>query len=221
MRINYASRVMLCGAVLLFFTAVTGADTITHGPITIPLSTMNWSEMISVPKFNPTVGILQSIEFELSGHIVADIMLESLDSSPATVTTDVSAEIELQRPDNSVLLITLPGISTIDNVTAFDGNIDFFGGSGRTYTDTSANKTETFTSPPPAGDLLLFTGFGNINLPIIATGTASGSGAGNLVVQFNTQASAEVTVKYIYEIPEPATLMLLSLGGLALVRRWR
>ncbi|UCD29230.1 MAG: PEP-CTERM sorting domain-containing protein, partial [Planctomycetota bacterium] len=196
------------------------ADQVSYSD-SISLQSTNWSSSMSIPKFNPTWGILQSIEFSLSGHVEGIAKFESEDNAPATVTMDIQADIELQRPDLSTILITIPLAQTSDNVTAYDGNTDFGGTSGRTYSGLSADQTETTTSPPPASDLVLFTGFGNIILPVDATGTSTGSGAGNLILQFLTSASAEATVTYIYEVPEPATVSLLAFGGLWMLSRKR
>jgi hypothetical protein len=60
------------------------------------------------------------------------------------------------------------------------------------------------TSPPPDSDLVLFTGpFGNpgtIDLPCEAVGSSMASGPGNVISQFMTSASAELTVCYTYEL---------------------
>ena len=57
------------------------------------------------------------------------------------------------------------------------------GDSGGEFTGLSGSQDEsgTFTG---ASDLALFTGTGDIDLPIEATGRSTGSGAGNLITQF-------------------------------------
>jgi hypothetical protein len=192
------------------------AETISFSD-SIPLSITNWSSSATVSKFDPSLGTLNSITFELEGHVEGAAKFESFDAALATVTMNLAADIELQRPDTSTLVISTPLVQTIDNVTAFDGTIDFGGTSGKTYTGLSADDSASTVSPPPASDLVLFTGLGNIMLPVKATGVSSGSGAGNLVMQFGTSASADVKVIYDYApIPEPSTIVLLStvFGGL-------
>lgn len=207
---------------LLIGANVSNASMITHGPFSIPLSSTNWSDTISVPRFDPALGTLQSIEFELSGHVEGSAKFESLDAAPATVTMNLAAEIELQRPDTSVLVVAIPVVSTLDNVLAYDGSTDFLGDSGRTYAGLSGDASETQTSPPPAGDLALFTGLGHIDLPIVATGASTGSGAGNLILQFNTSALAEAIVRYDYTpIPEPSAMSLFAVCGVVAVRKRR
>jgi len=184
----------------------------------IPIQPTNWGLSVTIPQFNPGPGqVLQSISFELFGEVTGSAAFESLDAAPATVTMNLSAMIQLQRPDNSVLLTVLPLVATTDNVGPFDGVIDFGGTSGATYNNLYANAIDNATSTNPA-DLALFTGPGTITLPVVATGNSSGSGAGNLLLLFQTSAGASVRVCYEY-IPEPATLAMLAFAGLLVRRR--
>lgn len=187
----------------------------------IPLSTTNWASSVSVPKFNPALGTLLSIDFTLTGYVQGSAKFESLDAQAATITMNLSASVKLHRPDLSVLAVSLPLVSTTDNATAYDGTFDFGGTSGHSYFGLSGSDTVTTSSPPPPSDLVLFTGLGNITLPVDATGASNGSGAGNLILQFATDASADVTVKYTYKVPEPGSLGLLSLAFLRMLRRRR
>ena len=71
---------------------------------------------------------------------------------------DLSAVIELQRPGGTLIVTAIPLFHTVDSVSAYDGVLDYGGTSGKTYANVSADKTESWTSPPPASDLVLFTG---------------------------------------------------------------
>ena len=167
---------------------------------TVNLASTNWNDTVSFPQFDPNLGTLLSVTFELGGHVEGSAKFESLDNAPATVTMNLAAEIDLQRPDLSSLVTVLPLAATNDNVLAFDGVIDFLGDSGRTYEDLSGDDMESSVTTD-SNDLTLFTGNGTIDLPVSAMGASNGSGAGNLILQFATSASASVTVIYEYEEP--------------------
>jgi len=168
----------------------------------IPLMSTNWAEMVSIPLFDPSLGELLSVSFELVGHAEGSARFESLDNASATVTMSLAAEVELQRPDSTPLVSVLPLVNTSDDVTAFDGVIDFAGTSGRSYDGLEADDSDGATTSD-ADDLLLFTGVGNIDLPVVAMGASTGSGAGNLILQFATSASAGIKVIYEYDVPVP------------------
>jgi hypothetical protein len=196
------------------------ADTIMFSD-SVALQPTNFNSSVSVPKFNPALGTLTKVIFELSGHVEGQAKFESLDAGATTISMQLAAQVKLQRPDLSSLVVAFPLAMTSDNASAFDGVMDFGGTSGKTYPALAGDDNEMSMTTAPL-DLALFTGMGNIMLPVMATGASSGSGAGNLLLQFNTSASSDVTVTYEYTvIPEPATAMLVSLGALGLFRRRR
>ncbi|OWY71265.1 hypothetical protein B7486_11760 [cyanobacterium TDX16] len=195
------------------------ADTIMFSD-NVALQPTNFMTSVTLPKFDPSLGTLDKITLKLSGHVEGMAQFESLDADPATVDMELAAQIKLQRPDLSTLVITLPLVMTTDNVTAFDGLIDFGGTSGKSYPLLTADDVDSVMTMSMM-DLALFTGPGNIMLPVMATGASTGSGAGNLLLQFSTSASANVMVTYDYTVPEPATASLLGMGAFAAVRRRR
>ena len=209
-------RFVICILALTVFAAV-AANAIPAWPYveysdSIGLSTTNWNSSVSLPKFDTSLGTLQYIEFFLGGHVEGTAKFESKDAAPATVTMNLQANIMLMRPDSTILLVTIPFALTVDNVPEWDGADDYLGPSGRTYEGLSGNKQESTTSSTPA-DLALFSGSGSIILPVSALGTSYGSGAGNLLLQFSTSASADAKVRYYYEpVPEPSSLIALFTG---------
>ena len=201
------------GLLLLTTMAVANADTVPSVD-TISLARMNWTKNLTLQKFDPSLGTLNSIDFVLSSYIEGSAKFESLDEEPATITMRWSADLTLQRPDHTVIAIVNPGKTIVDNVTEFDGDDDYLGPSGRTYLDLSSDVSEAYSSLASASDLALFTGPGTITLPIIAIGNSSGSGAGNLALRFSTYSGAKVAAFYNYTpVPEPSSLLVLA-GGL-------
>jgi len=169
----------------------------------VPLQSTNYMSTVSIPKFNPALGTLQTIQFTLSGNVQGTARAESLDASPTIVNTTFSANLTLTRPDLTVIVVTIPIANFNDSFSAFDGVIDFAGTSGITHSGINANDSDFVISPPPLSDLVLFTGAGNIVLPVSAVGSSIASGSGNLITQFTTEASATVEVCYTYEVNTP------------------
>ncbi|MDZ4771922.1 MAG: choice-of-anchor E domain-containing protein [Planctomycetota bacterium] len=175
----------------------------------IPLTNTNWANNVSVSKFDTGLGTLQSISFQLTGNIAGAVRIESLDTAATVVQTNFQATLTLTRPDLSVIVVTVPIANFNDSLTAFDGTTDFGGTSGVSHLGITANQMNSATSPPPASDLVLFSGPpglpGNIVLPVTAVGSSVATGSGNLITQFQTAAAAQVQVCYTYLVNTPPT----------------
>jgi hypothetical protein len=187
----------LCGAALIAGTASAQQTQVESDSIALQLT--NWDDFLTVPKFNVAGATLLSVDFTLDGGAEGGARIESLDAQPATVNTAFQATITLQRPDLTVIAVTLPVANFSDNLTAFDGTIDFGGTSGTEHLNIMASDSDAQSTSSPA-DLALFSGPGTISLPCSAAGSSTASGAGNLITQFNTSAEASVTVTYNYII---------------------
>ena len=190
-------------AALLLGSSPAMAGTITQN-VSLNLARTNWTNSFTINQFDPSVGCLDSVCFSLAGHVEGSAAFESRDSGPTTVLMDLAATITLQRPDSTLLVATIPLAHTSDNVTAFDGVIDFGGTSGRTYAALQGDKTEG-NCTSLADDKTLFTGTGTLVLPVVAVGSSGGSGGGSLLLSFTTDASAGAVVTYYYSTcPVPA-----------------
>ncbi|MFT7668996.1 MAG: hypothetical protein ACI8X5_001696 [Planctomycetota bacterium] len=168
----------------------------------VQLQTTNWNSAVTIPKFDPSEGMLTKVEFKLTGAIFGSAAIESLDAQATTVTTDYQSAITLTRPDLSVLVVATPVENFVDNLSASDGVIDFGGTSGVTHGNISTQEVVSIDSYA-AADLILFSGPagnpGTIVLPIDAVGSSTASGSGNLITQFLTNAGASVEVCYYFE----------------------
>jgi hypothetical protein len=221
--------------VFLFAVGSTSGNTVTYDATFGPTQT-NWgmgtgvypSVNLSVPKFSPGLGTLTQVEITLHGQATGTAKFESKDTAASTVTTNLSAKVVVKRPDGTDFIVVVPLASTSDNVTAFDGVIDFGGTSGRTYTNLSGQASESKTLMSGNADFAMFIGNDMIVLPAYAQGTSNSTGSGNLMTSFRTLAQADVTVTYTF-IPIPAPqaaagglgLLALLAGGITIKRRFR
>lgn len=174
------------------------ADVVTYSDV-VPVQTTAWNLTATIPQFDPALGILDSVEYELSARIEGDVRYESLDSSASTVTIRFSGEVEMELIDPMSLVTAQPLQQFAFLATAYDGTIDFAGTSGGAIEGIVAEDTVGSTSmPPSAAELAALVGTGNVIFNVSAHGTSMGSGPGNLVISFSQRAGATVTVTYTY-----------------------
>jgi len=189
----------------------------------VAMQATDWEESLSVQQFDDKNGTRQlvSICIHLTGGVSGSVGLESLDNEPAKIAVELSAQISLSL-GGATLGVVIPIADDTFNASAFDGDIDFGGTSGMTFeklaaSDSADNKL-TAADEAFAG----FLGDGKVKLDGEANGTSFGSGAGNLILQFNTQAEMAYRITYKYlEVPAPGTAVILAGIGFAGARRRR
>ncbi|ARE39398.1 hypothetical protein RGUI_1257 [Rhodovulum sp. P5] len=215
-------KVLLATAAAAAFGTAASADILEYADI-YPLSTTNWDGTISIAQFDSSLGTLNSVYLELRGYVEGSSRVESLDAAPSTITAELSAELSMSTAALSDILVTLPVVSEMFDAEAFDGTIDFAGGSGTEWLDQMADDMDDATLT--GSDMDEFIGMGSIDLILEAIGMSTASGAGNIITQFATSAGADIYVRYDYTpnapaVPLPAGLPLLlaGLGAFGVVR---
>lgn len=178
--------------------------------------------LLSIQKFDSSLGTLDSVMIDFTGSMIGDAQFESRDSRPQTVTVDLSGLVTLTGPNDTTLFDLNPTNQTQYNVSRYDGRTDFAGTSGRTIEGLKAEETGSKTLTD-ASSLSSFVGSGSVNFSFSSTATSVVKGSGNIVSGVNTYSKAGIKVTYNYseaprKIPEPSvTLGLGLLAGFGLL----
>ncbi len=213
------SAIGIASGLCLLAASAAGAATLEYTSY-VPMARTNWSTTVNLPKFDPSLGTLGAVNLAIVGHVEGDAAFQNLNASAATVTTTISARIELHPTPDTLLVAATPHIVKVDTVAGFTGDFSFDGPDARRYSDLVA--AESFSRDVPVLDLSQFIGAGTIAIPVNSAALSSVRGPGNLIVQFSTRAAADVTVTYDYiAVPEPISIGLFgaALASLALRRR--
>jgi hypothetical protein len=216
---------MIAGAVALAVSGAAQAGMLLEEMHMSNVDLMNtdWAESINVSQFDEMGGnrTLQQVMITLDGHVEGTAQAESMDAAPATVSVSLGATITLSLMGDD-LAVALPIAMESFDATIFDGMIDFGGTSGMTFDGLMNDDSDMTSLTSGMDDLSAWIGGGSIKLDATAMGASTGTGAGNLFLQFETLASAKITVIYKYtEIPTPGSFALLGIAGIAATRRRR
>ncbi|MEB3278595.1 MAG: PEP-CTERM sorting domain-containing protein [Lyngbya sp.] len=171
--------------------------------------------LLSVEKFDSSLGILKSVKVTFDGQIVGNAKVENLDAKDQTLTFDLSGNLQLMGPEVlGTLFDEKANKADSLDATAFDSVIDFGGTSGGSFTGLTAlaSGEKTYTDQ---SILSAFMGNGNIDFLFSAFTESTVKGAANIASIINTQGGAMVSVVYEYEkaqeIPEPSVMLGLGL----------
>ena len=205
---------------------------------------------LTFQQFNTQNGslVLDSVTLTMNAAITNNFAMNF--TTPATITTSLASSdgtqpgpsITVYQPDGKTPLVTA---SVANDATALSRSITWGNVAGQALPQTfssslpstspyyiapgvsSASQTLTLTS---ASDLALFSGTGSLSLPVAGSAWAKiTSSSGNGYGSVTTQGTADVTVSYTYHdavpapqtVPEPAAVVLWSLGSLGLALRYR
>ena len=175
----------------------------------------DFTDTLEVSKFDPDLGLLTGISFNLEGLVEGTAKIENTNTTSTSITTELAAELTIASADltnasggtlNQIVRNTLIASDT-RAVDPFDGEIDFAGASGFTLNNLSNTSTSTFDVTLSDPDFIffqdVFIGMAgnpeNIVLDLIGEASSSVSGSGNIATLLQTTAAANLGVTYIYD----------------------
>lgn len=148
--------------------------------------------------FSGTMGTLTEVDLVTSGSFQTRFLAENLGSAGGTVSGTTAGNLTINVPSGAVS-VAIPSVTETFNASAFDGQLDDGGTSGKTFASVTSRSTPqaiVLTSPV---DLAAFTG--HFRMPISVSGHAVGSvapGTNDVSSTFQTDTSATITVIYHY-----------------------
>jgi len=170
--------------------------------LNFPETKTNWTQSQQLPKFDPSLGTLTSIDIVNQGTINSHIRVENLDQMAATIKAQASGTLALSGPGLSFTPLASTQLQPNDanqnfQAASYDGATDYTGNSGHDFGTKTASGTQSVTFTDPAV-LAQYTGTGALTFTEAAAATSGASGPGNLQSLINSTASAQITVVYHY-----------------------
>ena len=182
--------------ILLFLLMLTSlrAATLTYTS-TVPLTSTDWTNTMTVPKFNVFGATLTAVTVEVQGYLTNRLYAESRSPLNRTITVTNTTDLVVTAPNLPTIQTTLTNGDKVP-LSGFDGVIDFAGASGFSVgADAEVDDEDNVTNLTP------WVGAGTVNVVAIAKATSGYSGPADYSFLTETSASACITVTYTYDEP--------------------
>lgn len=221
-----SARHAVVATVVFLSTSIAGAATITKS-YTSDVYDESWSETAKIDKFDTSKGTLTQVDVYCWGYIYSEMELTVNVWGGAYGGTrkdrhKVDAIVwPIYLEDNAV--VNSNAVTKTWTLDAFEGTATF---SEVIIPETTKTHNQSFTS---STDLESFSGSGQVQFELLGhviienpqVWTPTNNNMSTLLSHsITSQAGVEVTYTYT-PVPEPTTLGLAAIGGLALLRRRR
>jgi hypothetical protein len=173
-----------------------GAETVVFCD-SVPLQNGNWAKNFTVPKFDPNVGTLKSVDITADLNLSQQVQFENAGNGNSSINSTVDSVLRLSLPGSEEMKANA-SLNFSRELAAFDGTDDFLGPSGINLTESSTSGAVTCSLQDVSGfvaetpeELLLIEGV------VKSTPITDLSGSSSSVVR--TMAGASVCVSYRYD----------------------
>lgn len=158
--------------------------------------TVDWSDTVYVPAYSPRAEPPTAVVLHYQRWTSAGGQAENMDPGPCGVIFLHEVRLELSFPGGRVLDVATRAGSEAHLLGAYDGAVDFAGGSG-TALRGAAGEDVTLVLDDPA-DVAWFAGRGGfVGLQVEATGQAGFLGPESLAQETEVRAGVRITVEYL------------------------
>jgi len=198
-----------------------GAATISYSGTTLVLSGAGGTTSVpgSLTLFDPAIGTLTGVAFEVSDFTIATLRYENLTSVPPAAGSAETVVSVLFDGATTLASAIVSGSHSGGASTPFDGGLDFLGTSGFTSNPIAFGGTGIGVGLPAS-----YIGVGSFPVTIQRTASQIPLSAPGGFVVTNNSADSRVDYKVTYTytaIPEPASASFAGLAVAALLMRRR
>lgn len=156
-----------------------------------------WSQTLTVPRFDPTLGLLQSVRIEIRATIRGRVGYENLAAQPAAGLVNFQGTVAATGPGSSTVSTTAIAPVAI-STAAFDGSNDETGTSGGRIGGLSGLQEETITVPSHPG-FIVSGASTTASFAVQAANTTFQVSGNPLALSSRVTSDARLTVTYVYQ----------------------
>lgn len=170
----------------------------------IPSCLSDWDDNFSIQKFDPMLGDLKEVSFQLDMNTTQDVLFENKGSLSGEVTLNSEIELLVTTPNSEVVSFN-DSIKYHDDIDSFDGVIDFSGTSGFAISGIKANNSVTYSYSEISDFIAESPSDATIDLPVMSRSTVQIRGVTDYSGKIKTFLGSKLCVVYTYD-PKTITL---------------